>query len=233
MVFGLFSRTPRHVSSSESDVRNPKLEVAQALAVQADAKAKAATTTYLAAWLGREASIPGSPIPPVGNLRGPCMEFGKVRIRLWNVCFAGGEFPCGIMTTDKRFKYDWSVTPARAECCAMGVKHFYRHKWKSIMEISALGKQFLTSMDPLTWSTDILMYQGICRQAEMARCSESKVKKEIREARKFTFEQVFRRALKDEVKPGVDLEKTWFLRSNIQLPDWSFDLLYGVVKHCR
>jgi hypothetical protein len=110
------------------------------------------------------------------------MEFGKVRIRLWNVCFAGGEFPCGIMTTDKRFKYDWSVTPVRAECCAMGVKHFYRHKWISIMEISALGEQFLTTMDPHTWSTDILMYQGICKQAEMARYSESEVKKEIRQA---------------------------------------------------
>ena len=137
MVFGLFSRTPRYVSSSEGDVRNPKLEVAQALAVQADAKAKAATTTYLAAWRGREASIPRSPIPPVGNLRGPFMNFGKGRIRLWNVCFAGGEFSCGIMTTDKRFKYDWSVTPVRTECCAKDVKHIYRQEWKSIMEISA------------------------------------------------------------------------------------------------
>ena len=71
MVFGLFFQTLRHVSSSESDVRNPKLEVAQALAVQADAKAKAVTTTCLAAWLGREASIPGSPTPPVGDLRIP------------------------------------------------------------------------------------------------------------------------------------------------------------------
>ena len=101
------------------------------------------------------------------------------------------------------------------------------------MEISALGEQFLTTMDAHTWSTDILMYQGICKQAEMAWYSEIRVKQEIREARKFTFEQVFRRALKDEVKPDVDLEKTWFLRSNIQLPEWSHDLLYGVVKHCR
>jgi hypothetical protein len=101
------------------------------------------------------------------------------------------------------------------------------------MQISALGEEFQTTVDAHTWNTDILIYQGICKQAEMARYSESEVKKEIREARKFTFEQIFRRALKDEVKPCVDLQKTWFLRPNIQLPDWSFDLLYGVVKHCR
>jgi hypothetical protein len=77
------------------------------------------------------------------------------------------------------------------------------------------------------------MYQGICKQAEMARYSEIGVKKEIRKAQKFTFEQVFRRALKDETKPCVDLEKTWFLKPNIHLPDWDFELLYGVVKHCK
>jgi len=82
------------------------------------------TTALGSAWLGREASIPRSPSPPVSDLRGPFMEFGRVRIRLWYVCLAGGDFPCGIMTTDERFKYDWSVTPARAECCAKNT-HIY------------------------------------------------------------------------------------------------------------
>ena len=191
------------------------------------------TTAYGSAGLGREASIPRSPSPPVSDLRGPFMKFGRVRIRLWYVCLAGGDFPCGIMTTDERFKYDWSVTPVRTGCCAKDVTHIYRQKWKSIMQISVLGEEFLTTMDAPTWNTDILMYQGICKQAEMARYSESHVKKEIREARKFTFEQVFRRAQKDEVKPCVDLQKTWVLKPNIPLPDWDLHLLHGVVKHCR
>ena len=137
------------------------------------------------------------------------------------------------MTTDERFKYDWNVTPVRTQCCAKDANHVYRHKWKSIMQISALGDEFLTTMDAPIWNTDTLMYHGIFKEAEMARYSASEVKNAIREARKFTFEQVFRGALKDQTKPCVDLEKTWFLRPNIHLPDWDFDLLYGVVKHCR
>ena len=109
------------------------------------------------------------------------MKFGRVWIRLWYVCFAGKKIPCGIMTTDERFKHDWSATPVRRDCCAK-IKQMYRHKWKLIMQISALGEEFLTTAEAHAWNTDISMYQGICKQAEMARHSESEVKKEIRQA---------------------------------------------------
>ena len=137
------------------------------------------------------------------------------------------------MTTDERFTYNWNVTPVRTECCAKGVTHHYRQKWKSIVEISAFGEEFLTTMDGHTWNTDLLMHQGIAKHAEMAHDSQSDVEHQIRTVRKFTFQQVFRAAQKDEVQPCVDLQKTWFLQPNIPLPDWDLHLLYGVVKHCR
>jgi len=134
------------------------------------------------------------------------MEFGKVRIRYWYVCFAGGEEPCGIMTTGERFKYHWSVNPVRAQCCAKGA-HVYKHAWKAIMQICALDEEFLILMDAPTWNTDQLMYHGIFKEAGNARFSAYMVQNAIRDVRKFKFEWIFRRALKDETKLCVDLEK--------------------------
>ena len=161
------------------------------------------------------------------------MEFGRVRIRLWYVCFVGGNCPCHIMTMDENFKYDWNVMPVRTQCCVKDGNHLYRQKWKTVMQISALDQDFLIFIDSHNWSTDTVMYQNICKMAEIARYSEGEVKRDLRETRKFTFEQVFRQAKKEEVQPCVDLQKMWFLKPNIQLPDWSYELVYGIVKHCR
>ena len=136
------------------------------------------------------------------------------------------------MTTDERFKYDWNVNPVRKQCCAKE-GHVYNHRWTAIMQICALDEEFLIRMDDRTWDTDKLMYHGIFKEAENARYSASMVKNAIRDVRKLKFEQVFRGALKDETKPCVDLEKSWLLKPNIHLPDWDFELLYGVVKHCK
>ena len=123
------------------------------------------------------------------------MEFGRVWIRLWYVCFAGKKIPCGIMTTDERFKHDWSATPVRSDCCAK-IKHMYRHKWKLIilMQISAMDEEFLTTLDPDTWGPEIWTPSYICKQAEVTIYSATEVFEEIRQAQKFTFDQVFRRA---------------------------------------
>jgi hypothetical protein len=182
------------------------------------------------AWLAR-ASIPLSPSPPAADLRGPFMEFGEVRIRYWYVCWAGGEPPCGIMTTDEQFKYDWNVIPVRKQCCAKD-GHVYRHTWKPIMQICALDEEFLIRMDAPTWDTDQLMYHGILKEAENARLSAFIVYNAIRDVRKCKFESVFSPAQKDQTKPCVDLEKTtWLFNPNTGLPEWDFELLYGVVKH--
>jgi len=191
------------------------------------------TTANRAALLGRDAPLPRSRDPPVLDPRGPFMEFGSVRIRIWYVCFAGGHSPCHIMTTDEDFKYDWSSSLVRNKCCAKDANHVYRQAWKSVMQIQVGGADFLTTIDAHTWHSELEMYRDMNRLAEQVRISEDHVRKEICKTQKFTFERAFRRAEKDEVKPCVDLQKTWFLRPNIQLPDWSFDLLFGVVKHCR
>jgi hypothetical protein len=101
------------------------------------------------------------------------------------------------------------------------------------MQICALDEEFLIRMDAPTWDTDQLMYHGILKEAENARFSASIVHNAIRDVRKCKFESVFRRAQKDETKPCVDLEKTWLFNPNTGLPEWDFELLYGVVKHCR
>jgi hypothetical protein len=97
------------------------------------------------AWLAT-ASIPSSPSLPASDLRGPFMEFGEVRIRYWFVCWSGGESPCGIMTTDDNFKYDWSVVPVRKHCCATD-PHRFNHAWHPIIQICALGEEFLIRLD--------------------------------------------------------------------------------------
>ena len=191
------------------------------------------TTANRAALLGRDAPFPHSPDPPVLDPRGPFMEFGSVRIRIWYVCFAGGGSPCLIMTTDEHNKYDWSSSPVRNKCCAKAANHLYRQAWKSVMQIQVGGADFLTTIDAHNWHSDLEMYKDINRLAERVTFSEDQVRKEICKAQKFTFERAFRRAQNDEVKPCVDLQKTWFLKKDILLPDWSFDLLFGVVKHCK
>ena len=161
------------------------------------------------------------------------MEFGRVRIRLWYVCFAGGDCPCHIMTTDENFKYYWNVVPVRTQCCAKDANHVFRQRWKTVIQISALEQDFLFFIDCHSWSSDTVMYQSINNMADIARYSEGEVKRDIRETRKFTFAQVFRQATKEEVQPCVALEKTWFLKPNLQLPTWSYDFVYGILKHCR
>ena len=65
-----------------------------------------------------QAFISCSPSSSVSDLRGPFIEFGKVRILYWYLCFAGGKMPCDIMTTDDRFTHDWLQGPSRRGCCA-------------------------------------------------------------------------------------------------------------------
>ena len=232
MVFRSFFQTLMYVSSSEIDVRNVKLQAAQALAVQDDAESMAATTAFRASSLGGQASIPRSPSLPASHVRGPFMEFGRVRIRLWFVCRAGREIPCGLMTTDENWKYKWSGCSIEGDCCGHN-PHVYRQKWNMIMQISAMDKEFLTTLDPDHWLFDIWTESYICEQAEATIYSATEVFGEIRQAEKFNFDQVFRQADKDKVQRRVNLEKTWCLRRNVNLPNWSYELLYGVVKYCR
>ena len=210
------------VPSQKSDAQNSDAAVSgpNHMALRAEL---GGTMALGSAWLERA----------VSDRRGPFMVFGKVRIRFWYVCFGGRLDPCGIMTTDERFKYDWNVSPVRTHCCAKNANHIYQHTWKVIIQIRALGDEFLTTMDAPIWKTHQLMYHGILKEAENTRYSARLVTEAIEDVRKFKFEQVFRGAVTGETLSCVDLEKTWFLRPNIQLPDWSFDLLYGVVKHCR
>ena len=160
------------------------------------------------------------------------MEFGEVRIRFWYVCFAGGETPCFIMTTDEQFKYDWNVIPVRKQCCAKG-GHVYRHTWKPIMQICALGEEFLIRMDSPIWDTDEL-YHCILKGADKSSLSAFKVQDAIRDLQKYKFEDVFvRHAGKPETTPCVDPLKFWLLNTQIQLPECDWELLCSVVKHCR
>ena len=72
------------------------------------------------------------------------------------------------------------------------------------MQILAMGEEFLTTLDPDTWGPEIWTPSYICKQAEMTTYSATQaevtiysateVLREIRQAEKFTFDDVFRRA---------------------------------------
>ena len=156
------------------------------------------------------------------------MEFGKVRIRFWYVCDGDWRDPCGIMTTDEDVMF-----PVLKYCCAKGFDHVYQHTWNVIMQICALGQEFLTTMDAPIWKTYELMFHGILKDAEHTRYSARLVREAIEDVRKFKFHQVFRGAVTGETLSCVDLENTWFLKPNNRLPDWDYELLYGFVKHCK
>ena len=136
------------------------------------------------------------------------------------------------MTTDEQFKYDWNVIPVRKQCCAKD-GHLYKHAWKPIMQICALGEEFLIRMDGPLWESDELIYHSIRKEAEKSRFSASIVRNAVRDVRKCKFETVFSPATKEQTKPCVDLQRTWKFNPTIRLPEWDFELLYGVVKHCR
>jgi hypothetical protein len=101
------------------------------------------------------------------------------------------------------------------------------------MQISAEEQELLFFIDCHEWTSDLQMQREMNKLANFAKHSEGEVKRALRETRKFTFEQVFRQATKEEVRPCVALEKTWFLKPNLQLPTWSYDFVYGILKHCR
>jgi hypothetical protein len=137
-----------------------------------------------------QAFISCSPSPSVFDLRGPFMEFGEVRIRFWYVCFAGGKTPCGIMTTDERFKYDWSVVPVRKHCCAKD-PHRFNHAWHPIIQICALGEEFLIRLDGSLWESDEKIYQPIRNKAKTSIFSAAIVRNAVRDVEKIKFETAF------------------------------------------
>ena len=160
------------------------------------------------------------------------MEFGEVRIRYWYVCWAGGETPCGIMTTDEQFKYDWNVIPVRKHCCAKD-PHRFCHAWHPIIQICALGEEFLIRLNGSFLESDEKIYESIRNKAKTSRLASAIVRKVVRDVEKIKFETAFEPATKDETQPCVDLQKTWKFKTTITLPKWDFELLYGVVNHCR
>ena len=171
-----------------------------------------------------QAFISCSPSSSVSDLRGPFIEFGEVRIRFWYVCFAGGKTPCGIMTTDDRFTYDWYQGPLRRRCCAKERHNYNRDaNWHVIMQVCVLDTEFLIRTCEPTSNKFKLMYE----------LSADKVQEAIREVKKYKFEDVFRHARKDDTMHCVDLDRTWKLNPFIQLPEWDLELLYSVVKHRR
>ena len=98
------------------------------------------------------------------------------------------------------------------------------------MQISAEEQDFLFFIECHGWTSDLQMQREMNKLANFAKHSEGEVKRALRETRKFTFEQVFRQATKEEVRPCVALEKTWFLKPNLQLPTWSYDFVYDILK---
>ena len=49
------------------------------------------------------------------------------------------------------------------------------------MQISAMGEEFLATLDPDTWGPEIWMPSYICKQAEMTTYSATEVFEEIRQ----------------------------------------------------
>jgi hypothetical protein len=115
------------------------------------------------------------------------MEFGEVRIRFWYVCFAGGEkTPCGIMTTDSNFKYDWNVYPVRNKCCAKD-PHRFCHSWNPIIQICALGEEFLIRLNGYFSESDEKSYESIGNMAKTSRLSSGVVRNVVRDVEKIKF----------------------------------------------
>jgi hypothetical protein len=160
------------------------------------------------------------------------MEFGEVRIRYWYVCWAGGEQTCGIMTTDEQFKYDWNVIPVRKHCGAKDPHRFY-HAWHPIIQICALGEEFLIRLDGYLWESDEKIYQSIRNKAKTSRFTSAIVRNVVRDVENIKFETAFEPATMEQTRPCVDLQKTWKFNPTIELPEWDFELLFGVVMHCR
>jgi hypothetical protein len=137
------------------------------------------------------------------------------------------------MTTDEQFKhYYWNAAPVRKQCCAKD-KHEYMREWKPIIQICVLGEEFLIRMDYQLWDIDELDH-CILKGAEKSSLSAFAVQDAIRDLQKYKFEDVFvRHAGKPETTPCVDPLKIWLLNTQIQLPEWDWELLCSVVKHCR
>jgi hypothetical protein len=188
-------------------------------------------TIASAGWLACAPS-PSCPSLPASDPRGPFMNFGKVRIRYWYVCWACGETPCGIMTTDNDFKYDWNVSPVWNKCCAKD-PHRFCHSWNPIIQICALGEEFLIRLNGYFSESDEKNYESIRNMAKTSRLSSGVVRNVVRDVENIKFEMVFEPAKMEDTHPCVDLERTWKFNSTKTLPKWDFDLLYGVVTHCR
>ena len=71
-------------------------------------------------------------------------------------------------------------------------------------------------------------------EIEGSKLSVAAAKREFGELCSMTFESLFRKAQKKDVKPGVDEQATFILLNDClwdKLPYWSWPLLCGVLKH--
>ena len=103
----------------------------------------------------------------------------------------------------------------------------------SIIQICALGEEFLIRLNGSFQESDEKIYESIRNKAKTSRLASAIVRNVVRDVEKIKFETAFEPATKEETQPCVDLQRTWKFKTTITLPKWDFELLYGVVNHCR
>jgi hypothetical protein len=101
------------------------------------------------------------------------------------------------------------------------------------MQICALGEEFLIRLDGYFSQTDDKLHNYIDNVAKTSKLSSGVVRNVVRDVEKIKFETAFEPATMEQTQPCVDLQKTWKFNSTTTLPKWDFELLYGVVNHCR
>jgi len=175
-------------------------------------------------------SSAGSSTTPADNA-GEFAKFGDAMwVRAWLIC--GNRTPgwrCSTFTLSQGWTIDWSEGNSR-QCCRSDCHKKYR-SGDVIVQLRLRDRDFFVRAETPAWEMRELKHQ--LSAPTSVRIPDHILQAATAELQPMRFEQVFRQATQEEVKPGVQWEATFIVVAAVdylQLPLWSWELIQALIQ---
>jgi len=175
-------------------------------------------------------SSAGSSTTPADNA-GEFAKFGDAMwVRAWLIC--GNRSPgwrCSTFTLSQGWTIDWSEGNSR-QCCRSECHKKYR-SGDVIVQLRLRDRDFFVRAETPVWEMRELEHK--LRAPMSKRISDHILQTAMAELQPMRFEEVFRQATQEDVKPGVQWEKTFIVLDTVDhlhLPLWSWELIQALIR---
>ena len=186
------------------------------------------------------ASASGSSATASGSasVSGNAGEFWNVgngiRLRAWYICRGGGDsHRCNTFTLSPGWGVNW--LQSMKQCCRSERSTKYKAPMGVIGQLQVNAIDYFVRLDCPDWYEDNFLSKLQDAVASSAVTVQS-AQHAVGQLRSRTFDSLFRMATKKDVKVGVNNTATFILHTDKlwdELPQWSWWLLCGVIKHTR